>query len=94
MAKVVEGAKVKVPEDLRGELPELLWLYEMAVILFWIHDQSEGRERSMRLIERTVELVTRLISLASFPLMRPLRKTTLKLLEDLRQPSRAKQVES
>jgi AcrR family transcriptional regulator len=86
MAEVVEGAKAKVPEDLREELPDLLWLYEMAIILFWIHDDSEGRVRSMRLIDRTVELVTRLISLASFPLMRPLRKTTLKLLEDLRRP--------
>ena len=93
MEEVVEGAKVKVPEDLREELPDLLWLYEMAIILFWIHDESEGRVRSMRLIDRTVDLVTRLISLASFPLMRPLRKTTLKLLEDLRQPPRTREIE-
>jgi AcrR family transcriptional regulator len=84
LEEVVAGSDAKVPADLRAELPELLWLYEMAVILFWIHDDSPGRARSQRLIERTVEIVTRLISIASFPLMQPLRKASLKLLEDLR----------
>jgi len=37
------------------------------------------------LIEHTVEIVVRLIQLASLPPMRPLRKTVLKTLADLRE---------
>jgi len=35
-------------------------------------------------MERTVEIVVRLIQLASLPLMRPLRKSVLETLADLR----------
>ena len=86
MARVVDGSKARVPADLRRELPGLLWLYQMAVILFWIHDDSDGRRRTHRLIEKTAGLVTRLISISSAKLMAPLRKSALGLIEDLRQP--------
>jgi len=56
----------------------------MGVILFWIHDQSPGRVRTRRFLERTLEIVVRLIELASNPLMLPLRKTTLKLLAEIK----------
>ncbi len=84
MARTLEGAKAKVPKDLAKELPELLWLYEMGIILFWIHDDSEGQKRTLRLIDRTVDLVVKLVSVASFPLMKPVRMGTLRLLKDLR----------
>jgi AcrR family transcriptional regulator len=84
MERVIDGSSAKVPSDLREQLPHLLWLHEMAVILFWLHDDSRGRKRTQRLIDHTVDLVTKLISLASFPLMRPLRKSTLELVEELR----------
>src|SRR5262249_14139462 len=79
-ADVLKGSKTRVPDDLLEELPNLLWIYHMGIVLFWIHDRSTGRIRTHRLLEHTVEIVSRLISLASLPLMRPLRKTTLKLL--------------
>jgi AcrR family transcriptional regulator len=82
--RLVEGSKLKVPEDLGAELPFLLWLYQMGIILFWIHDPSPGRVRTRRLIEESVELVAKLVTLASLPLMRPLRRTTLRLLTSLR----------
>jgi AcrR family transcriptional regulator len=83
MRRVVEESDSKVPRDLKDRLPELLWLYEMAVILFWIHDESAGRARTRRLIARTAELVARLVSLASFPLLKPLRSSALKMLDEL-----------
>ena len=57
----------------------------MGVILFWIHDASPGRARTRRLVEGSVELVAKLVTLASLPLMRPLRRTTLRLVADLRE---------
>ncbi len=81
---LVAGSKARIPSDLREELPYLLWLYHMGIILFWIHDTSRKRTRTYRLIDQTVDLLDRFISLASNPLMRPLRKKALRLVAELR----------
>ena len=84
-AELVHGTKARIPADLRAELPYLLWLYHMGVILFWIHDTSPKHARTYWLIDQTVELLDKLIALASNPFMRPVRKKTLKLVSELRQ---------
>jgi AcrR family transcriptional regulator len=82
---LVADAKARIPKDLKEELPYLLWLYHMGVVLFWIHDSSPKQRRTYRLIDLTVDLLDRLISLASNPLMRPVRKRALRLVEELRE---------
>ena len=57
----------------------------MGIILFWIHDSSRKRARTYRLIDHSVDLVDKVISLASNPLMRPLRKKALSLMDELRE---------
>jgi AcrR family transcriptional regulator len=87
--KVLEGEKVRIPKDLRTELPYLLWVYSMGIVLFWIHDQSPRRRRTHRLIDHTVDLLDKLIHLASNPFMRPLRKQALRLVAELREAAEA-----
>jgi AcrR family transcriptional regulator len=82
--ELVRDTKARIPEDLRAELPYLLWLYHMGIVLFWIHDSSPKRERTYRLIDQTVDLLDKLISMASNPLVRPVRKRALKLISELR----------
>jgi AcrR family transcriptional regulator len=82
-ARVLEGAKIKIPKDIAPELPRLLWAYSMGVVLFWLHDPSDGRERTHRMVARTVDLIVRMISLLSNPLLRPVRKSALQALRDL-----------
>jgi hypothetical protein len=82
--KVLEGSTRRIPKDLRAELPYLLWVYSMGIVLFWIHDSSPKHRRTYRLIDSTVELLDRLIHLASNPFMRPLRKQALLLVDELR----------
>jgi AcrR family transcriptional regulator len=82
---LVEQTKARIPNDLRAELPYLLWIYHMGIILFWIHDFSAKRARTYRLIDQTVELLDKLISLASNPLMRTVRKKALALVVELRE---------
>jgi len=82
-ALVVDGARTRIPRDLKAELPNLLWLYHMGIILFWIHDTSLDRRRTWRLMERSVELVVKLIAIASLPLMLPVRRAALRLLTTL-----------
>jgi AcrR family transcriptional regulator len=83
-ASVLEGGKARIPKDLQAELPYLLWVYSMGIVLFWIHDSSPKHRRTYRLIEHTVDLLDKLIHLASNPFMRPLRKQALKLVDELR----------
>ena len=82
---LVAGSKARIPDELRAELPYLLWLYHMGIILFWIHDTSSKRARTYRLIDQTVDLLDKLVSLASNPLMLPVRKKALKLVAELRE---------
>jgi AcrR family transcriptional regulator len=84
-AKVIEGTKSRIPKELKAELPYLLWLYQMAIVLFWIHDPSRNHRRTYRLIDHTVDLLDKLIHLASNPFMRPLRKQALRLVEEIRE---------
>ncbi len=41
-----QGSDVKVPKALRRELPELLWLMQMGLVLFWVHDSSPDQRRT------------------------------------------------
>ena len=83
LARVVDGSTLKVPKDLRAELPRLLWLYEMGIVLFWIHDRSAGRARTRRLVDRSADLVARLVGLASNPLLRPVRTAALRMVKEV-----------
>ena len=87
-AQVIEGSRARIPKDLLAELPYLLWVYHMGIILFWIHDPSPKHRRTYRLVDHTVDLLDKLISLASNPFMRPVRKQALRLVEELRDAAR------
>jgi len=81
--EVLAGAtKTKVPEELRDVLPELMWLSQMGLVLYWIFDRTQGRERSYRLAERGARLTARGVSLARFRVLRPLVREVHELFTD------------
>lgn len=77
----VKDSDIKIPADLKGYLPTLLWMYQMSLILFWIHDHSPAQGRSRQLMEKSLTLVTNLLKLSSLPLMGRIRKTMVELIE-------------
>ncbi|GHB43709.1 TetR family transcriptional regulator [Streptomyces viridiviolaceus] len=79
---VLAGAKTKVPEDLRDILPELMWLSQMGLVLYWVFDRTQGRERSYRLAERGARLTARGVALARFRVLRPLVREVHELFTD------------
>lgn len=79
----VEGGDIKVPADLKQHLPYLLWLYQMAIILFWLYDRSPRQQRTLALIEKSLGLLVGMLRLSALPLMKPLRKTMLELVDAL-----------
>ncbi|MEU8225429.1 TetR family transcriptional regulator [Kribbella sp. NPDC048915] len=82
--QVVEGSDLKVPADLRAELPELLWLLQMGVVLFWVHDQSDDLRRTRTLIDRAVPLVDRLLRLTRIPGVRGVTTDLVGLIRSIK----------
>jgi AcrR family transcriptional regulator len=72
---------VSVPKDLAPHLPDVLWLFQMGIIYFWITDTSAKQKRTTRLLEISVRVVVLLIRLANLPLTRSIRKPVLELIE-------------
>ncbi len=81
---VVDGAELDAPEELRAELPELLWLYQMGLVLFWVHDRSAQAVATRLVVARTVPIVVRAIEVSRLPALRGLLDDLLALLADLR----------
>ena len=74
-------AGVNVPRDLAPHLPDVMWLFQMGIIYFWITDTSAKQKRTSRLLEASVKVVVLLIKLANLPLTRSLRKPAVELIE-------------
>ncbi len=82
--RVLDGSTEKAPPRLAAELPDLLWLYSMGIVLFWVHDPTPGAERTLLLIDRSVPLVVRMVALSRYRLLRSTLDSLLDLLADLR----------
>jgi AcrR family transcriptional regulator len=82
--QVVEGSDLKVAKALREELPELLWLLQMGVVLFWVYDASDGQRRSRTLVDGVAPMVDRLARMTRLPVVRGVVDDLLGLLRKLR----------
>jgi hypothetical protein len=82
--EVVAGSTLRVNRDLRGQLPELLWLYSLGVTLYWVHDNSAGCAKTYALIDRTVPLADRLLSLSRHRVLNSALTDVISIIEDLR----------
>ncbi len=81
---LVEGSDLKLTDDLRAELPELLWLLQMGVVLFWVHDGSPDQQRTRTLIDQVVPIVDKLVRMARLPVVRGVVDDVLQLVTALR----------
>jgi AcrR family transcriptional regulator len=77
---VVAGAEPAVPARLRADLPELLWLAQLGITLFWVHDTSPGSARTRRLVDQGSALVGTVVRLSRLPVARGVVDDALRLL--------------
>jgi len=82
--RVIDGSDLKLPGDLKSELPELLWLLQMGVVLFWVHDQTDDVRRTRVLVDRAVPLVDRLLRLTRIPGVRGVTNDVVALIRSIR----------
>jgi AcrR family transcriptional regulator len=72
----------KLPDDIRALLPTALWALHMGILLYFIYDTSPSQERTRKLVDGVLSIVVRLLSLVSFPLLKPFRGSLFSLLRD------------
>jgi AcrR family transcriptional regulator len=82
--RILEDCGMRIPRDLAPHLPGVLWFFQMGVIFFWVIDDSPQQARTTRLLELAAKSVAFLIRVSTLPLMRPLRKTALELIETVK----------
>ncbi len=78
---ILSDCGIRIPRDLEPDLPGVLWFFQMGVIFFWVIDESPNQVRTERLLDLAAKSVATLIRLSALPLMRPLRKSALQLIE-------------
>jgi AcrR family transcriptional regulator len=79
--RALKETKTKVHPDLAPHMARILWFYQMGMILFWIYDRSANQKRTKDLINASVPVVVTLIKLSSLPLVGPMRKNAVKIIE-------------
>ena len=82
--EVVEGSATRIDRELRAQLPELLWLYSLGIVMYWVHDTSPGCARTYRLIDRTVPLADRLVSLSRLRVLRSTLADVISINDEMR----------
>ncbi|GAA3740686.1 AcrR family transcriptional regulator [Spinactinospora alkalitolerans] len=85
--EVLTGSGLKIDDELAELLPELLWLLQMGVVMFWVFDRTPGCERSRRFVRRCTPLVARLVSLSRYRILRPIVRDVEGLIRDFVTPS-------
>ncbi|HEX4758848.1 MAG TPA: TetR family transcriptional regulator [Terracidiphilus sp.] len=75
-----DSRDIRVPEELLAHLPRMLWLYQMGLILYWIYDRSPGQRKTRLLREKSLKLLTDMLKLSRFALLKPLRSRIVELI--------------
>lgn len=68
-AECIEGSDLQVPKSLAPHLPKMVWLFHMAILLFWVHDDSKDQKRTQKLLDLTMSTLLPLLGMASLPFM-------------------------
>ena len=82
--QVINGSDNKIPKALQQDLPELLWLYFMGIVLYWVHDPTTNAARTRTLAQRTTPMVVRAIGLARIPVLRATLNDLIALINELK----------
>jgi AcrR family transcriptional regulator len=83
MREVIDGSSARIPKDVAPTLPHILWLYEVGIVAFWVHDQSPQQRRTHELIDDSTDAIVRLLSVANLPGLRAIRRKMLHWVTEL-----------
>lgn len=79
-ATALQDAPLSAPKALQAQVPLILWLYQMAIIFFWLHDRSAQQRRTKQLVAVSLPLALQLLRLLRLPPLRPIRTAIVQIL--------------
>jgi AcrR family transcriptional regulator len=82
--RLVEGSDARPVAALKPELPQLLWLLQMGIVLFWVYDGSPRQQRTRTLVAGIVPVVDRMVKLSRLPVVRGLVDDVVGLVQSVR----------
>ena len=85
-SEIIKGSNLICAREVRPFLPVLLWLYQMGLVFFWIHDPSKDQSHTQILLKYSVSMVTKLIMLSKVPLLKPVNRSLTALMKTLGGP--------
>ncbi len=68
MRECIDGSDLSAHAKLRPYLPELLWMYMMGLIFYWVFDTSPEQKQTRELIRLLTPQIIRLIRFSRIPL--------------------------
>jgi len=77
-------ARARRADDRAEAISNLLWLYSLGIVLFWVHDTSAGCAKTYRLIDATVPLADRLVTLSRLPVLRGTMREVIAIIQEIR----------
>jgi AcrR family transcriptional regulator len=72
----------RLPKDVEALVPVALWALHMGLLLYFLYDTSDGHTRTRRLTDGAVDLFVKSLSLIKLPIVRPMRRRVVALLEE------------
>ena len=71
-----------LPDDLARLAPVALWALHMGLLLYFLHDESPGHRKTTALTAGAIGLIVVALKVARLPVLRPLRRRVIALLDD------------
>jgi AcrR family transcriptional regulator len=83
-ARALEGHTTGLTKPVLAKLPELLWLYKMGVILFWLYDDSPEQAKTYKFLDQTSDILVKIIRLSKVPGVGSFANRLVKLVDDFK----------
>ncbi|MGF1429291.1 TetR family transcriptional regulator [Kitasatospora sp. LaBMicrA B282] len=87
--EVLTGSELapKLDRELVDLLPDVLWLYLMIVVLYWVFDRTPDTERTREFVRRSAPMAARVINLSRYRMFRPIVRDAKGLIQDFILPT-------
>ena len=82
---IVEASKIDIDKEMRLYLPKILWLYQMGIIFFWIHDRSEHQKKTFRLLQGSLGIIMQFLKLSLLPGTGKVKRNLINILKESEQ---------
>ncbi len=79
--ELLQHFSVKYDSRLEPYLAELLWMYSMGVMLFWVFDKSKNQEKTDSLVKHLTPLIVKMIHVSGYTMSKPLVTPIVNLLK-------------